>query len=216
MDPQRETLLHDLEALDDRGEALVRRHPHREFHWKPAPKRWSMAECMEHMTVSLRLYLPSFENALARGGPRGEGPYTWGPLARGWIRLVGPGGPRLFTPPSMKPTSIPRPAPRQAPGHPEEVPTLPPPAEYLADFREGNARLAAMIRASEGLDLARIRTRSPVIPLLRFSLGAWFETCIAHTRRHMDQAEGVGVRLMEVRTGELPGGAGAGEEEATG
>ncbi len=201
MDPQREALLHAIEALDHRGEALVHRHSRREFHWKPDPRGWSMAACMEHMTVSLRLYLPSFEKALAQGRPRGEGPYAWGPLARGWIRLVGPRGPRLFTPPSMRPTALPGVPPRTPAGPPAELLDFPPPAHYLAGLTEGNARFAALVRASEGLDLGRIRTRSPVIPLLRFSIGAWFETCVEHSRRHMDQAERVGARLQEMREG---------------
>ena len=193
MDAQRQGLIDALEELNQRADALVRRHTGEELHWKPSPKSWSMAECMEHMSTSLGLYLPSFEAVLRGGAPKGEGPYAYGPFARGWIRLVGPGGPKLPSPGSMRPRAAKHPT-----GSGEtNAGSLPDPDTLLAEFKGGNHRLAELIRASEGVDLARTRTRSPVIPVLRFSLGAWFETCVQHSRRHMDQAERISERISE-------------------
>jgi hypothetical protein len=185
MDAQRQGLIDALEELNQRADALFRRHSSEELHWKPSPKRWSMAECVDHMSTSLGLYLPSFEAVLRGGAPRGDGPFAYGPFARGWIRLVGPGGPKLPSPGSMRPRAA---KPSGSSGGTSQV-SLPDPDTLLAEFRGGNDRLAELIRASEGVDLARTRTRSPVIPVLRFSLGAWFETCVQHSRRHMEQAE---------------------------
>lgn len=185
MDAQRQGLIDALEELNQRADALFRRHSSKELQWKPSPRRWSMAECVEHMSTSLRLYLPSFEAVLRGGAPRGEGPFAYGPFARRWIRLVGPGGPKLPTPGSMRPRAA---KPSGGSGGTSQV-SLPDPDTLLAEFKGGNDRLAELIRASEGVDLARTRTRSPVIPVLRFSLGAWFETCVQHSRRHMEQAE---------------------------
>jgi hypothetical protein len=193
MDAQRQGLVGALEELNQRADALFRRHTAEELHWKPSPKAWSIAECMDHMSTSLGLYLPSFEAVLRGGARKGEGPFTWGPFARGWIRLVSPGGPKLPTPGSMRPRAAEHP---KGSGGPQGDP-LPDPHTLLADFKGGNDRLAELIRASEGIDLARTRTRSPVIPVLRFSLGAWFETCVQHSRRHMDQAERISEGLSK-------------------
>ncbi|TVR50848.1 MAG: DinB family protein [Gemmatimonadales bacterium] len=195
MDAQRQSLLDALGDLNERADALFRRHTGEELHSRPSPQGWSIAECMEHMSTSLGLYLPSFEEILGGEAPRGSGPFAYGPFARGWIRLVGPGGPKLPSPSSMRPGAAPG---RSASGSPEGS-SLHDPDTLLADFKEGNNRLAELVRASEGFDLGRIRMRSPVIPLLRFPIGAWFETCVQHSRRHMQQAERLSERLPERR-----------------
>ena len=181
-------LLEAIAALTGRAEALVQGHTAEQFLWKPTPGAWSIAQCLDHMTVSLRLYLPRFEKALAAGGPRDEGPFRPGVVARLWIRLIQPEGPRLPTPPSMRPRSHETGSVQPTPLDPERL---------LVEFREARGRLAELIRSSEGLDLARIQMRSPVIPILRFHVAAWFLTCVQHDLRHMAQAERVAARLAE-------------------
>lgn len=51
--------------------------------------------------------------------------------------------------------------------------------------------LAEHVNEAEGIDLRRLRLSSPAIPLLRISLGAWFEATLAHERRHLSQARRV-------------------------
>jgi len=211
MDKDRERLLAATSDLTRRAEELFQRHTSEELLWKPAPDAWSMCQCLEHLTTSLQLYLAPLSAAVSGGGPSGEGPYRYGPVARLWIRLIKPGGPKLPAPRQMRPrgagaarpggAEAARPGGADAGGHG----TLPPadPAATLDEFREAHARLAELIRSSQGLDLSRIRMRSPVIALLRLPLGAWFETCVEHGRRHMDQAERVAGRLA---SGEGDGG----------
>jgi hypothetical protein len=54
-----------------------------------------------------------------------------------------------------------------------------------------HAGLIDRVRRSSGLDLGRIKFRSPLIPLLRLSLGTWFQFLLAHERRHLWQARQV-------------------------
>jgi hypothetical protein len=186
MDAQRQALVDTLGGLNRRAADLFRLHPAEALLRKPSPRSWSIAQCVDHMETSLRLYLPGLTAVLSGRGPKGDGPYTYGRVARGWIRLVGPGGPKLPSPRSMRP---------RGPGDEPEGDSHPDPDTLLADFKRGNDGLAALIHASVGLDLARIRMRSPVIPLLYLPVGAWFETCVGHSLRHMDQAEQVAARL---------------------
>jgi len=187
MNQDRERLLAAISDLTGRAEALFRRHTPEELLRKPALDAWSVAQCIEHLTTSLRLYLPAFEATLSAGGPRGNGPYRYGPVARLWIRLIEPGGPKMPAPPKMRPRGV---------GKDEGGKAAPvDPSVTLQEFNAAHARLVDLIRLSDGLDLARIRMASPVIPILRFPVGAWFETCIAHGRRHMAQAERVSAGL---------------------
>jgi hypothetical protein len=47
------------------------------------------------------------------------------------------------------------------------------------------------VHQAEGLDLARIRTISPVNRLIRLPLGAYLQFILAHDRRHLWQARQV-------------------------
>lgn len=122
-----------IAALARRAEALVEAHTTEQLLWRPKPGARSIAQCLDHMTVSLRLYLPPFEKALAAGGPQAEGPFRPGFVARLWIRLIQPEGPRLPPPPSMRPRAH------------EAVsvqPSLLDPAQVLVEFHEARDRLA--------------------------------------------------------------------------
>ena len=50
-------------------------------------------------------------------------------------------------------------------------------------------RWEQLLNSANGLDLERIRVRSPAVPLIKLSLGAAFEIQAAHERRHLLQAE---------------------------
>jgi hypothetical protein len=69
------------------------------------------------------------------------------------------------------------------------------PRETVEEFRGLQDQFASCVGQAEGLDLRRIRVASPAVPLLRISLGAWFEATIAHEERHLRQAERVLERL---------------------
>lgn len=62
------------------------------------------------------------------------------------------------------------------------------PNEAIAAFCELQGQFINCVVASIRLDLRRIRVTSPAIPLLRLSLGAWFEATLAYERRHLAQA----------------------------
>ena len=48
-----------------------------------------------------------------------------------------------------------------------------------------------IVEDASGLDLARVKVRSPVVPLLRFRLGVIIALMAVHERRHLWQAERV-------------------------
>jgi hypothetical protein len=64
-------------------------------------------------------------------------------------------------------------------------------SELLAGFDAMHAALIERLRQSRGLDLSRVKVRSPLLPILRFQLGATFGVLVAHERRHLWQARQV-------------------------
>lgn len=145
-----------------------------QLNWNPAPDRWSVGECVDHLVVTGGLLLPALEAAIASGRTRGltsDGPFSYGWPGRMFIESMQPGSRfksktlRLYTPACTHER--------------EEL------SSRFAGLQEGFLKA---LRESDGLDLARIRVASPANRLLRFCLGVWYEVTIAHERRHLAQA----------------------------
>ena len=60
----------------------------------------------------------------------------------------------------------------------------------MSRFMSINAELQKLARDLEGIDLQRVKVRSP-LPLLKMSLGARLQLTCAHGRRHLYQARQV-------------------------
>ena len=104
-------------------------------------------------------------------GPHGEPPFQYGVISRWWVRLLQPSGWDLPAPSATEPP---------------DSETLSP-TDVIDDFCALQEAFADCVQAAEGLDLRRIRVGSPALPLLRISLGAWFEAHLGHERRHLAQ-----------------------------
>lgn len=163
----------DNRILADRiARALTLEH----FNWKPSPDRWSVAQCLVHLNISAELYAERIESAVHRGSREGmfaSGPFHYGPLARWMLRAVAPGNPRKYKTPSRF-------------NPPEAIYGV---RDVLRAFHEAGTRWEHLLNNANGLDLERIRVRSPAVPLIKLSLGAAFEIQAAHERRHLLQAE---------------------------
>lgn len=160
-----------------RLDALVDGLSDEAFNRKPAPDAWSAGECVVHLNTIAKAYLPELEAAVAKGGPRGEGPFRYGWVARKFVDMLRPGSRSISTAPAMKP----------------------PPSEgvrsdidmdrALGRFRTDVDRFLALIDKADGLDLAKVTIRSPFLKLLKLPIGAAFEALGVHAVRHVMQAE---------------------------
>ena len=56
-------------------------------------------------------------------------------------------------------------------------------------FQEQRLHFAERLEAADGLDLGRVRTRSPFVPLITVTLDAALRIVTGHQRRHLVQAE---------------------------
>ena len=144
-----------------------------QFRWQPRAGQWSISECLAHLNVVDRLDLPLLAEAIEQGraaGLTGTGPFRYGLLSRRFVRYQdGPvkikmKAPREYRPPSNEPKD-----------------------KVVAEFLSIHDQMRELVVKSNGLDLARVKTRTP-FPVLKFSLGQRFAILTAHDRRHMRQA----------------------------
>lgn len=159
---------------------------------RPAPRRWSVNECLAHLTVAISAYCDRMEPAVARARTRaGVGVGALGaasaePDGRGtWFgRFIlanlrqGPSARRVPAPAVFRPTASGLDLAAQA--------------EAL---RATVDRLARLARAADGLPVGGVKFGTPVSPLLRVSLAQAFEIHALHLHRHLGQAERVKVEV---------------------
>ncbi len=169
-------LRRDAQAVLEEVEQLVAGVDASRLRERPAPDRWSVADCLTHLAVTGDAYHPRIRAALAawradrtEGGVPPNGEYRPSLFGRFFIRLTGPRGRNVKT---------------RARG-----PFAPPPAgdDAVQRFRATQAQLLSLIEAAAFADLQRIRIPSPLIRLLALSLGECLEMLVGHERRHLQQ-----------------------------
>ena len=172
--PELDEFRRQFEQLANEADALVAPLSDAQFAWNPPQNAWSIAECIDHLNVTARMYLPVLDEGIAnaiRQGQYGEGPYAYWWLARMFVRMLEP-PPRFRTktPAAFRPPS----------GRTRR--------EIMAAFRAYQVQYVDRLRQANGLDLARARARSPVVSWVVFPLGCGFAAMAAHERRHLWQA----------------------------
>jgi hypothetical protein len=148
-----------------------------QFNWRPEGKRWSVGQCLEHLTLTARLYPAKIEAMIAESAQRsgrGEPAYREGWFTNWFVRSMEP-------PPSMRVRTSSKVEPASSLD----------PAAVLAAFEESHRELGRLIRSADGVSLTHGRTASPFLSLLRFTMNQVFGTLMAHARRHLWQARQV-------------------------
>ncbi len=143
-----------------------------DMHWNPAPGSWSIAQCLHHKAITIKLYAQGIDRLLAkavRTDPT-TAPYSPGWIAKKVIAVASPGGKRGLRAPKLF------------------TPSEDPPTDGLEDFLHWQEWLVNRMGAARMLDLNRPKLRSPALPLVRFSLGETFEMMLGHNFRHLNQA----------------------------
>jgi len=175
--PEIDEFRRQFEQISADVDALAAPLSEAQFSWKPNPNTWSIAECLEHMNATARLYLPSLDEGIADAIRQGA--YAEGPFAYNWLgRLFT----RLMEPPSRLRVS----APKETHPGPER-----PKRETVAGFRAYQVQYIDRLRQANGIDLARARARAPVLTWIPIPLGSAFAVMAAHERRHLWQARRV-------------------------
>lgn len=175
-DPFLGSLIEQLDAILIDARALTGGLSPEQFNWTSDAARWSIGQCVDHVTLTLRLYPEAVEGMIAESKRRAgtTRPYREGWLSR-WIvsSLEPPASLRIRTRRRVEPgTGLDRDG-------------------VVREFEAEAARLHELILRCDGVSLRHGRMRSPFAPVLRFTLRQVFVMNLAHARRHLWQARQV-------------------------
>jgi DinB superfamily len=174
-----QSLEDQLNAIDSDLTALLAGLTSEQAAWRPSTAAWSVAECLDHLAVTNRIYLAAMQQAATHARDQGKlrkGPATPGRFGAWFIR-------------SLEPPVKPRrgwKAPKAI--RPRPSPDL---AEAAADFYASQQHVRAFLNANADLDLTGILFPNPLMPVIRFSLATGLNNIAAHERRHLWQARQV-------------------------
>lgn len=177
LNPEVERLVYQLKVIRQEAEGLVVDMGTEQLNWRPAPDRWSVAECFAHLNAVNRKMAENIEKSVTRGRQANQvskGPFTYGFLARMFHRMMEPPVKRKFKTPS---------AFLAAAGQPW--------AQIDADWKATHDRIDDLLQRANGLDLTRIKAQSPASRWITYPLGIAFWIHAAHDRRHLWQAREV-------------------------
>lgn len=139
--------------------------------WRPEEGRWSIAENLEHLSLSLGPYLSVLETATEEALASGRtGP---GPWRRGWFLswFIG----------SLEP-----PVKRRFRTFKALVPARTLERDRVVDqLLRLTGDFGAVIDGMRGADMGRVKFSSPVLPLLKLDLAGGVDLNLAHNRRHL-------------------------------
>lgn len=162
-------------AAEERADAFVRDLSAEQLNFKPAPDRWSVGQCLDHIAVAMGIYLdpmePAIERAAAREGRAGGRGTLMGRVLIAALRW--PRG-RYSAPRDFRPSS-------------SDLE----PAAVGREYARQSGRLRRALERCDGLAVDRVKMPWPVFGLIKISLAQAFELQALHTDRHLDQADRV-------------------------
>ena len=184
MHPQLQAIHDDLTAAQSRLDAIAAGTPDDRWSLRADPDRWSIGECVAHLNVTTKAFLPDFRRALAdpslQGAPAPER-YRMDFLGRMLYSVVGPVktvfGIRLAMKVKTQAAFVPL-------GNlPRDVTV----AEFAALQRE----LLDVLRQSDGRPIDRVRIASPFDARVSYNMYSALAIVPRHQHRHLQQAEEV-------------------------
>ncbi|MDT4897553.1 MAG: hypothetical protein QOH25_2630 [Acidobacteriota bacterium] len=148
-----------------------------QFNWRPTPGHWSIAECLDHLTVTNRELIEGIKKTI--NDARSKGLTSRGPFRHGWIG-------NMFVRSMEPPVKMKFKAPKIFKPRPDQS------LEATArDFFAAQDEVLHLIAEANGVNLARAKVASPVTRLMKLSLGQVFGLITTHERRHLWQARRV-------------------------
>jgi hypothetical protein len=145
-----------------------------QLNWKPSADQWSVAQCFDHLVTANEAFFQVFEKVLS--GEKNPTfwerlpwlPAFWGKML---IKAVAPESKRKFKAPKIF--------------HPS---TSSVDGAIIRRFIEQQNHVIRYMKATEDLDLEKIKISSPVTHLITYSLMDAFRIIINHEKRHLLQA----------------------------
>jgi hypothetical protein len=159
----------EIDRINRRAASLVIRARPEQLEWRPPAGGWSMAEVLEHLTVTNERYLSAMREATPVPVTKAK---AWRPTIAGALLNFALQRPKL----RMKTPRVfsPGPQPRERVFH---------------EFLRTQLDLRRAAERAISADLRRTRVASPAATMLRLNLGDCFEILVSHAHRHLGQVE---------------------------
>lgn len=173
-----QTIVVEAEKNSDEARSLVAGLSNGQLSWTSAPNSWSIAQCLDHLAITSKAFDSYFTSAINRGRDKwpvsSAIPYrpSW---VGGWlIKQVLPETTRKVPSPKVF--------------RPSQSPAI---EDALDKFLRQQVEFLSFVGQAEGFDYNKTRLRSPVTPLMRYSLADAFVVTVVHGWRHLAQARRV-------------------------
>ncbi len=170
-----ETVAAEAEKNSAAARQLVAGLSEEQLNWTSHPDKWSIAQCLDHLATASQQFEQYLRAAIDRGREKYPAPnaVSYRPtFIGGWLaRYVAPESSKKLTAPKLF-----QPSQSTIVGAPEK-------------FLQIHDKFLSFVRAGKGLDYNKTRLRSPVTPLMRYSLADAFVITVLHEQRHLAQAQ---------------------------
>ena len=178
MNQRTEQVTRDLRTTADDVKKAFAPLSAEQLNWKPAPKSWSVAQCLDHLITTHDLYFPLFEK-LKAGNTK---PSFWektSPLSGFFGRFLINGlNPTNLK--KMKTTGKAQPSSSEIEG------------DIVDRYVEHQARLADAVSTVPGsIDPVKTIITSPLLDAITYSLDDCYTILVYHGQRHFAQARRV-------------------------
>jgi hypothetical protein len=149
------------------------------FNWKPAPEKWSVGECIDHLVVTNDLYLTRIKKLLniCHSNSENDFPYSQSFMGKMISKAVDPANVK-----KAKTFNLFYPGKRVIQ------------KSVIDEYIKSSKKFIEQVSKIHHLDLKKIKLSSPVNFLIRLNLGDPLIIIPKHDERYLNQAE----RLMEM------------------
>ncbi|RUA38244.1 MAG: hypothetical protein DSY77_00290 [Bacteroidetes bacterium] len=153
--------------------------------WKPAPDKWSIAECLKHIIIANSIYIKDIEKRLQKAEVKTiEYPISFSITGKLFLYAVDPKykwkvpAPKLFKP--VKENKV------------ENG------METVKEFLKLQDEIIGVSLKACAYDHQHVHTYSPLSKLLKFNVGEQLYIMMRHTKRHINQARRVKSQLPKI------------------
>ena len=176
LSPQLERIRDELDAATERAARVMEGLSEEQLKQRVEPNSWSVAECIVHLNLTSKEYLPLLDEALEQARQAGA--------AQGKLKMDVMG--RLLKwalepPPRMKTKTTNQ-------FQPQNVEPI---KELLPTFVGFQDQLKSRIQSAGSFAIDKVKITSPFNDRLKYNLFSAFHILLAHERRHIWQAEKV-------------------------
>lgn len=169
----------ETETFLEKAVKVWQNMPLERFHKKPNPEAWSAAQCLEHLNIYGRYYLPALEYAIETAEKKGfqaTENYKSGWLGNYFYHQMLPNTEGVLKT-KMK-------APKHA------IPTQQPDARaMIAEFIDQQETMLHLIERARNINIGKVRVPISIMKWIKLKVGDTFLFMTAHHLRHILQAE---------------------------